>query len=59
MNRFDVCVHGRGAVGQALALSLARLGLRVALVGAAPAGVPDVRTYALRAQSVALLQPRH
>lgn len=53
---FEVCVHGRGAVGQALALALSRLGLRVALVGsAAPAG-PDVRTYALSARSVALLQ---
>ncbi|WP_292448394.1 FAD-dependent monooxygenase [Methylibium sp.] len=56
MNRFDVCVLGRGAVGQALALALARLGLRVALGGAAPAGGPDVRTYALSARSVALLQ---
>lgn len=56
MNRFDVCVQGRGAVGQALALSLARLGLRVALVGTARAGGPDVRTYALSARSVALLR---
>jgi 2-polyprenyl-6-methoxyphenol hydroxylase-like FAD-dependent oxidoreductase len=32
MNRFDVCVRGAGIVGQALALSLARQGLRVALV---------------------------
>lgn len=56
MNRFDVCVQGRGAVGQALALSLARLGLRVALCGSAPAGGPDVRTFALSARSVALLQ---
>jgi 2-polyprenyl-6-methoxyphenol hydroxylase-like FAD-dependent oxidoreductase len=56
MNRFDVCVRGRGAVGQALALSLARLGLRVALGGAAPAGGPDVRTYALSARSVSLLE---
>ncbi|MBA2721486.1 MAG: FAD-dependent monooxygenase [Methylibium sp.] len=56
MNRFDVCVHGRGAVGQALALSLARLGLRVALSGLARSGGPDVRTYALSARSVALLQ---
>ncbi len=57
MNRFDVCVRGRGAVGQALALALARLGLRVALTGsAAPAAGPDVRTYALGARSVALLR---
>ncbi len=58
-DRFDVCVQGRGAVGQALALSLSRLGLRVALAGgAAPAAAagPDVRTYALSARSVALLQ---
>ncbi len=56
MNGFDVCVRGRGAVGQALALSLARLGLRVALAAAGepPAG-PDVRTYALGARSVELL----
>jgi 2-polyprenyl-6-methoxyphenol hydroxylase-like FAD-dependent oxidoreductase len=59
MSSFDVCVRGRGAVGQALALSLARLGLRVALAAtgptAAPTG-PDVRTYALGARSVALLE---
>jgi 2-polyprenyl-6-methoxyphenol hydroxylase-like FAD-dependent oxidoreductase len=59
MSSFDVCVRGRGAVGQALALSLARLGLRVALTATgtsvAPAG-PDVRTYALGARSVALLE---
>ncbi|RZT95216.1 FAD-dependent monooxygenase [Rivibacter subsaxonicus] len=59
MNGFDVCVLGRGAVGQALALSLGRLGLSVALV--APArpdtgpGAADVRTYALGASSIALL----
>lgn len=56
MNRFDVSVRGRGAVGQALALALARLGLRVALSGAAAPGGPDVRTYALSARSVALLR---
>jgi 2-polyprenyl-6-methoxyphenol hydroxylase-like FAD-dependent oxidoreductase len=59
MSSFDVCVRGRGAVGQALALSLARLGLRVALAATgpsvAPAG-PDVRTYALGARSVTLLE---
>ena len=58
MERFDVCVRGTGVVGRALALSLARLGLRIAL---APAGVgaaarPDVRAYALNAASVALLR---
>jgi 2-polyprenyl-6-methoxyphenol hydroxylase-like FAD-dependent oxidoreductase len=56
MNRFDVCVRGRGAVGQALALALSRLGLRVALAGTASAAGPDVRTYALGPRSVALLQ---
>lgn len=58
MNGFDVCVRGRGAVGQALALSLARLGLRVAHAGGGEplrAG-PDVRTYALGPAAVALLE---
>jgi len=59
MSSFDVCVRGRGAVGQALALSLARLGLRVALAATGPTSAPtgpDVRAYALGARSVALLQ---
>lgn len=56
MDPFDVCVRGRGAVGQALALALARLGLKVALTGAPPSAGPDVRTYALSAGSVALLR---
>ncbi|WP_428420007.1 FAD-dependent monooxygenase [Methylibium sp.] len=56
MKHFDVSVRGRGAVGQALALALARIGLRVALSGAPAPGGPDVRTYALGARSVALLQ---
>lgn len=56
MGAYDVCVRGRGAVGQALALALARLGLRVALAGAPPPPGPDVRTYALGARAVALLQ---
>ena len=53
----DVCVRGAGIVGRCLALSLARLGLRVALVAdaAAPRG-DDVRAYALNAASVALLR---
>ena len=58
MEAYDVCVRGRGAVGQALALSLARLGLRLrARAGEchAQAG-PDLRTYALGARSVALLR---
>jgi len=58
MQDFDVRVSGAGIVGKALALSLARLGLSVALRGA-PAGGPvrvDIRAYALNAASVALLQ---
>ena len=57
MKRFDLCVRGAGIVGQALALSLARQGLRVALVpdAAAHAG-EDVRAYALNPGSVALLK---
>jgi 2-polyprenyl-6-methoxyphenol hydroxylase-like FAD-dependent oxidoreductase len=62
-----VCIRGEGPVGRSLALALARQGLRVALVAdpsaaraaafaptAAP--TPDVRTYALNAGSVGLLQ---
>lgn len=63
--RYDVCIRGRGVVGQTLALLLARDRLRVALVGVDPhvqpptAGTearPDVRAYALNAASRALLQ---
>ena len=61
--RHDVFVRGGGAVGLATALTLARQGLRVALL-AAPASTalaaadaaPDVRAYALNAASVRLLQ---
>ena len=60
MKLHDVQVRGAGLVGQALALSLARIGLRVALlpepVSAAAARGPDVRAYALNAASVALLR---
>ena len=63
MKRFDVQVCGAGIVGQCLALSLARLGLQVALRPlASPPRLPhqpdagDVRAYALNAASVALLQ---
>ena len=64
MKRFDVQVCGAGIVGQCLALSLARLGLKVALrpqavaasVASNSPGVEDVRAYALNAASVALLQ---
>jgi ubiquinone biosynthesis UbiH/UbiF/VisC/COQ6 family hydroxylase len=54
---FDVCVRGAGAVGQTLALLLARERLRVALVSqsaVAAAGsehVADIRAYALNAAS--------
>ena len=58
MDRFDVQILGAGIVGQSLALSLARAGLRVALRPAAPppAAAPDVRAYALNAASVDLLR---
>jgi 2-polyprenyl-6-methoxyphenol hydroxylase-like FAD-dependent oxidoreductase len=54
--RFDVCVRGTGVVGLALALALARQGLRVALqeTNAAPARGEDVRAFALNAASVGL-----
>jgi 2-polyprenyl-6-methoxyphenol hydroxylase-like FAD-dependent oxidoreductase len=57
MQAFDVRVNGAGIVGKTLALSLARLGLSVALNrnGAAPAKA-DVRAYALNAGSVAWLR---
>jgi 2-polyprenyl-6-methoxyphenol hydroxylase-like FAD-dependent oxidoreductase len=58
MERFDVCVQGSGPVGMSLALALSRQGLAVAWRGPAPAGAlaSDVRTYALGASSVALLE---
>ena len=60
MTTLDVCIRGRGAVGLALGLALARQGLRVGLIGAGDAGaahgaLPDVRAYALNAASRALL----
>jgi len=65
MSNLDVCVRGSGAVGLSLALALARQGLQVGLVGAAPAAaaaaadfmpaLPDVRAYALNAASRSLL----
>jgi 2-polyprenyl-6-methoxyphenol hydroxylase-like FAD-dependent oxidoreductase len=57
-SKLDVCIRGNGAVGLSLALALARQGLRVGLVGQAPAttpAVPDVRAYALNAASRRLL----
>lgn len=56
MQSVDVLVKGRGAVGSALALSLAAQGLTVGMADAAETPRPDdVRTYALNAASVALL----
>lgn len=58
MKRYDVHVRGLGIVGRSLALSLAHLGLRVALQPSGPL-VPrtvDVRAYALNAASVGLLE---
>jgi len=57
MTAHDVLVRGSGAVGLAAALALGRQGLRVALLGDAPAPATreDVRAYALNAASVQLL----
>ena len=65
MSNVDVCIRGAGAVGLSLALSLARQGIRVGVVGtetragetdaAAVAAAPDVRAYALNAASRQLL----
>jgi 2-polyprenyl-6-methoxyphenol hydroxylase-like FAD-dependent oxidoreductase len=64
----DVCIQGAGPVGATLALALSHQGLKVALVGGAPAtrpaapataaapARPDLRAYALNAASVALLR---
>ncbi|MDT7834462.1 FAD-dependent monooxygenase [Aquabacterium sp. OR-4] len=60
MTTLEVCIRGNGAVGLALALALARQGLRVGVVAppadaaAAPAR-PDVRAYALNERSRRLL----
>ncbi|MBE2242538.1 MAG: FAD-dependent monooxygenase [Burkholderiaceae bacterium] len=60
MENFDVCVRGAGIVGKSLALTLARQGLRVALLpeGAAAAqrAGEDIRAYALNAVSIGLLE---
>ncbi|TBO32523.1 2-octaprenyl-3-methyl-6-methoxy-1,4-benzoquinol hydroxylase [Aquabacterium lacunae] len=55
---FDVCVSGGGAVARSLALVLAGHGFKVALAcspGALQLNSSDVRTYALNARSLALL----
>ncbi|MBL8327698.1 MAG: FAD-dependent monooxygenase [Rubrivivax sp.] len=58
MSSFDVCVQGSGPVGMSLALALSRLGLNVAWRAEVPAAsaAGDVRTYALSATSVELLE---
>jgi 2-polyprenyl-6-methoxyphenol hydroxylase-like FAD-dependent oxidoreductase len=58
MQSFDVQVRGAGAVGQALALALGRLGLTVALRDDAAAVhvKEDVRAFALNATSMSLLR---
>ncbi len=56
---FDVCVSGSGAVARSLALALAGDGWRVAWACAPQAQQAideDIRTYALNARSVALLE---
>lgn len=58
--RLDIAVVGGGVVGAACALSLAKLGLEVALVeGREPAhwsvGIPDLRVYAFAPDNAALL----
>jgi 2-polyprenyl-6-methoxyphenol hydroxylase-like FAD-dependent oxidoreductase len=58
MQSFDVEVRGAGIVGKSLALSLAAIGLDVALRGAAASG-DDVRAYALSPASIALLRGLH
>jgi 2-polyprenyl-6-methoxyphenol hydroxylase-like FAD-dependent oxidoreductase len=57
--RFEVLVRGSGCVGLALSLALARIGLRVAVQGRAPAAdaqPDDLRAFALNAASVGLLR---
>ena len=57
MNSFDVRIQGSGIVSRAMALSLARHGLKVSLQArpAGDRGAPDLRAYALNPASVALL----
>ncbi|AKJ31192.1 FAD-dependent monooxygenase [Caldimonas brevitalea] len=56
MNRYDVSIRGSGIVGKALALSLAKLGLQIALSRPSVPPGEDVRAYALSAKSVELLR---
>jgi 2-polyprenyl-6-methoxyphenol hydroxylase-like FAD-dependent oxidoreductase len=58
MKNFDISIRGTGVVGQALSLSMAKLGLHVALVPqdhGRRCDQPDVRAFALNAASKALL----
>ncbi len=57
--QYDVCVSGSGAVAMSLALALSREGWSVAWAKSpqvAPTSSADVRTYALNARSIALLE---
>lgn len=57
--KFDVCVSGSGAVAMSLALALSREGWSVAWAKSplvTPMGSHDIRTYALNARSIALLE---
>ena len=56
MQSFEVEVRGAGIVGKSLALSLAGIGLEVALCGAPAQASDDVRAYALSPSSIALLR---
>ncbi|WP_407919695.1 FAD-dependent monooxygenase [Derxia lacustris] len=56
---FDLVVAGRGAVGSAVAIGAAQLGLSVLLVGPKPAPVRetwDLRVFAISAASMRLLE---
>jgi 2-polyprenyl-6-methoxyphenol hydroxylase-like FAD-dependent oxidoreductase len=57
---FDICIRGAGIVGRTLALHLAALRLRIALVDTASQLVQeDVRAYALNRASRTLLEAVH
>jgi ubiquinone biosynthesis UbiH/UbiF/VisC/COQ6 family hydroxylase len=56
MHTYDVHVRGAGVVSRCLALSLARLGLRVALSAPQVLDAPDVRAFALNAASQHMLK---
>ena len=58
MERVDVAVVGRGAVGLAAALALSAPGRRVALIGPAPAAAPDAPAPAGSPAAAASWDPR-